>query len=101
MERRLTTILAANLAGYSRLMGEDEAGTLDALKTRRDYFVEPNIAEHEEGVVKLIRDGVLVEFPRVVEVVELAEGIQRRMAERAPAAGQFLAARDVLERRGM
>ncbi len=101
MERRLTAILAADVVGYSRLMGEDAAGTLDALEAHREDLVEPDIAEREERVVKLKGDGVLAEFPGVVEVVERAEGIQRRMAERAPPVERFRAARGVLERGGM
>ncbi len=101
MEPHLAAILAADMIGYSRLLGEYEAGTLDALKAHREDLVEPNIAEHEERVFKLMSDGALVEFPGVVEVVERAEGIQRRMAERAPPVERFRAARGVLERGGM
>ncbi len=101
MQRRLAAILTADVVGYSRLLGEEEAGTLDALKAHREDLVEPNIAEHEERVVKLMGDGVLAEFPGVVEIVERAEGIQRRMAERAPPVERFRAARGVLERGGM
>ncbi len=101
MQRRLAAILTADVVGYSRLLGEEEAGTLDALKAHREDLVEPNIAEHEERVFKLMGDGALAEFPGVVEVVERAEGIQRRMAERAPPVELFRAARGVLERGGM
>ena len=100
MERRLAAILEADVVGYSRLMGNDEMGTLEALKAHREDLVEPNIAEHEERVVKLMGDGVLAEFPGVVEVVERAEGIQR-MAERAPPVERFRVARGVLEQGGM
>ena len=101
MQRRLAAILTADVVGYSRLLGEEEAGTLDALKAHREDLVDPNIAEHEERVFKLMGDGALAEFPRVVEVVERAERIQRRMAERAPPVERFRAARGVLERGGM
>ncbi len=82
-------------------MGEDEARSLDALKAHCEDLVEPNIAEHEERVIRLMGDGVLAEFPRGVEVVERAERIQRRMAERAPPVERFRAARGVLEQGGM
>ncbi len=101
MPRRLAAILTADVVGYSRLLGEEEAGTLDALKAHREDLVDPNIAEHEERVFKLMGDGALAEFPRVVEVVERAERIQRRMAERAPPVARFRAARGVLEQGGM
>ena len=101
MERRLAAILAADVVGYSRLLGEYEASTLDTLTAHREDLVDPNIAEHEERVIRLMGDGVLAEFPRVVEVVERAERIQRRMAERAPPVERFRAARGVLERGGM
>ncbi len=101
MPRRLAAILTADVVGYSRLLGEEEAGTLDALKAHREDLVDPNIAEHEERVIRLMGDGVLAEFPGVVEVAERAEGIQRRMAERAPPVERFRAARGVLERGGM
>ena len=81
-ERRLTTILSADVAGYSRLMGEDEAGTLRALKTHRDELIAPKVAEHKGRIVKLMGDGALVEFPSVVEAVRCAVEIQRGMAGR-------------------
>ncbi len=59
--RKLAAILAADVVGYSRLMGEDDAGTLDALRTHREELIEPKIAEHEGRVVKLMGDGSLVE----------------------------------------
>ncbi len=54
MERRLAAILAADVVGYSRLMGEDEAGTLDALRAHREKLIEPKVAEHEGRIVKLM-----------------------------------------------
>jgi adenylate cyclase len=63
MERRLTAFLAADVVGYSRLMGLDEAGTLSALKTHRRETADGKIAEHQGRIVKLTRDGMLVEFP--------------------------------------
>ena len=82
MERRLTAILAADVVGYSRLMGLDEAGTLSALKTHRREMVDAKIAEHQGRIVKLTGDGMLVEFPSVVNAVACAADIQRRMRER-------------------
>src|SRR5215218_2409064 len=82
MERRLTAILAADVVGYSRLMGLDEAGTLSALKTHRREMADAKIAEHQGRIVKLTGDGMLVEFPSVVNAVACAAEIQRRMRER-------------------
>ncbi|MFQ5953656.1 MAG: alpha/beta fold hydrolase [Kiloniellales bacterium] len=80
--RKLTAILAADVVGYSRLMGVDEAGTLAALKAHRAQFIDPKIAEHHGRTVKLIGDGALVEFASVVDAVACAVDIQRGMAER-------------------
>ncbi|MEE9131467.1 MAG: adenylate/guanylate cyclase domain-containing protein, partial [Phycisphaerales bacterium] len=80
--RKLAAILAADVVGYSRLMGEDEAGTLATLKAHREELVEPKIAEHSGRVVKLMGDGLLAEFGSVVSAVQCAVEIQRAMAER-------------------
>jgi adenylate cyclase len=80
MERRLTAILAADVVGYSRLMGEDEVGTLARLKTCRRELVDPAIDEFHGRIVKLMGDGALVEFASVVDAVQCAAAIQRRMA---------------------
>jgi class 3 adenylate cyclase len=82
MERRLAAILAADVVGYSRLMGADEVGTLERLKALRDELVAPKIAAHKGRVVKLIGDGVLAEFPSVVEAVACAAAIQEGTSER-------------------
>ncbi len=82
MERRLAAILVADVVGYSRLMGADEAGTLATLKAHRAEFIDPKITEHKGRIVKLMGDGALVEFPSVVEAVQCAVEIQRGMAER-------------------
>jgi adenylate cyclase len=82
MERRLSAILAADVVGYSRLMGCNEVGTLTALNGRRSEVIEPRIAEHGGRVVKLTGDGLLAEFPSVVNAVECATSIQRAMRER-------------------
>ena len=75
--RRLAAILAADVVGYSRLMGADEAGTLAALKRHRETVFDPAVARHKGRVVKLIGDGTLVEFASVVDAVNCALAIQR------------------------
>jgi TolB-like protein/class 3 adenylate cyclase len=80
--RRLTAILAADVAGYSRLMGTDEEGTHERLKAHRRELVDPKIAEHHGRMVKTTGDGVLVEFPSVVDAVRCAVAVQRGMVER-------------------
>jgi adenylate cyclase len=82
LERRLTAILAADVVGYSRLMGQDEAGTLAALKELRAQVIDVKVAEHHGRTVKLIGDGMLAEFPSVVEAVACAAEIQRGMDRR-------------------
>ena len=82
MERRLAAILAADVVGFSRLMGEDEAGTLERLKSLRKELVQPNITARKGRVVKLMGDGLLAEFPSVVEAVHCAVDIQNGMNER-------------------
>ncbi len=82
VERRLAAILTADVAGYSRLMGRDEAGTLARLKTRRRELIDPEIAEHKGRIVKTTGDGILIEFPSVVEAVACALAVQRGMRER-------------------
>src|ERR1700680_4381317 len=81
-ERRLTAILAADVVGYSRLMGADEEGTLAALKAIRRELVDPRIVEHRGRIVKTTGDGLLVEFASVVDAVRCAVDVQREMAER-------------------
>ncbi len=75
--RRLAAILAADVVGYSRMMGADEDGTLAALKRHREAVFDPAVAEHKGRVVKLIGDGTLVEFASVVDAVKCALAIQR------------------------
>jgi TolB-like protein/class 3 adenylate cyclase len=82
VERRLAAILAADVAGYSRLMGADEEGTLAALKAIRREIGDPKIAEHRGRIVKTTGDGLLVEFGSVVDAVRCAVDVQREMAER-------------------
>ena len=82
VERRLAAILAADVAGYSRLMGVDEEGTLRQLKAHRKELVDPKITEHRGRIVKTTGDGMLVEFVSVVDAVRCAVDIQRGMVER-------------------
>jgi hypothetical protein len=82
VERRLAAILAADVAGYSRLMGIDEEGTLRQLKLHRKELVDPKITEHRGRIVKTTGDGMLVEFVSVVDAVRCAVDIQRGMADR-------------------
>ena len=80
--RRLAAILAADMAGYSRLMGADEEGTLERLKALRQELLDPKIAEHRGRIVKTTGDGLLIEFASVVDAVRCAVEVQRAMAER-------------------
>src|SRR5882762_9542631 len=80
--RRLTAILAADVAGYSRLMGADEEGTHERLKAHRRELVDPKIREHRGRIVKTTGDGMLVEFPSVVDAVRCAAELQRAMVDR-------------------
>jgi TolB-like protein/class 3 adenylate cyclase/tetratricopeptide (TPR) repeat protein len=82
VDRRLAAILAADIAGYSRLMGVDEEGTLRQLKAHRKELVDPKITEHRGRIVKTTGDGMLVEFVSVVDAVRCAVDIQRAMVER-------------------
>ena len=88
VERRLAAILAADVAGYSRLMGEDEEGTLAALKALRRELADPKIKEHRGRIVKVTGDGLLVEFASVVDAVRCAVEVQREMALRNAAIPQ-------------
>lgn len=80
MKRRLSAILAADMVGYSRLMAADEAGTLSRLRTLRAEVIDPAIATRDGRIVKTMGDGLLVEFASVVDGVEAALEIQRRIA---------------------
>jgi adenylate cyclase len=82
IERRLAAILAADIAGYSRLMGADEEGTLARLKAHRRELIDPKISEHRGRIVKTTGDGILIEFPSVIEAVSCAVDVQQGMAER-------------------
>ena len=81
-QRRLAAILAADIVGYSKLMGRDEAGTLEAVKKLRAEVIEPRISEHSGAPVQGHGRGFLVEFSSVVNAVACAMAIQRAMAER-------------------
>src|SRR5438105_13589233 len=80
--RRLAAILAADVAGYSRLIGADEEGTLERLRSIRAELIGPKIAEHRGRIVKTTGDGLLVEFTSVVDGLRCTTEIQKTMAER-------------------
>ena len=82
VERRLTTILATDVVGYSRLMGEDEAGTLATLKAHRRELIEPKAAQYHGRTIKLMGDGTLMEFASVVDAVAFAVEVQCAMRKR-------------------
>jgi len=82
VERRLAAILAADVAGYSRLIGLDEGGTLQAFKAIRAELFDPTIAAHNGHIVKTTGDGLLVEFSSVVDALRCASEVQAGMAER-------------------
>jgi class 3 adenylate cyclase len=87
VERRLTAILAADVAGYSRLVGEDEEGTLAQLKGHRRALVDPQIAKHRGRIVKTTGDGMLAEFASVVDALRCAvetSGVWRSAIPRSP-----------------
>ena len=88
VERRLAAILAGDVAGYSRLMGADEEGTLARLNAHRREFLEPKVAEYRGRIVKRTGDGVLIEFGSAVDAVRYAVEIQRGMAERNASTSQ-------------
>jgi adenylate cyclase len=82
VERRLAAILAADVAGYSRLIGADEEGTLGRLRTLRAEVIDPKITEHHGRIVKTTGDGLLIEFGSVVDALRCAGELQREMTER-------------------
>src|SRR5882757_2655497 len=86
--RRLAAVLAADVAGYSRLMGIDEEGTLERLKSHRRELLDPKIGEHRGRVVKTAGDGMLVEFQSIVDAVRCAVEVQRGMADREAGVGK-------------
>ena len=81
IERRLTAIMSADVVGYSRLMGKDDAGTLTAVKSLRKELFAPKVVEHHGRIVKLMGDGALVEFPSVVDAVKCAVAVQRALSD--------------------
>jgi class 3 adenylate cyclase len=90
VERRLAAVVAADIAGYSRLMGVDEVGTLEALKKLRREVVDPAITQYHGRIVKTTGDGMLVEFASAVDAVNYAVGVQAKMAERNADAAQAI-----------
>ena len=94
MDRKLTTIMAMDVVGYSRLMELDENGTLQRLKAVRSEIVEPAVARRAGRVIKLVGDGSLVEFASVVGALQCAVEVQRALAARnassmSPASSRF------------
>ena len=81
--RRLAAILAADVVGYSRLMGADEEGTLERLKALRSEIIDPNITKHRGRIVKTTGDGLLIEFASTVDAIRCAVAMQRSMAAAA------------------
>ncbi len=81
-QRKLTAILAADVVGYSRLVRANEVATLSALNALRKDIIDPKIAEHHGRIVKLMGDGILAEFPSVVDAVQTAAEVQWALAER-------------------
>ncbi len=81
MERRLAAIMATDVVGYSRLIRADEEGTLSALKALRADLIDPKIAEHNGRIVKLMGDGMLVEFASVVDAVHAAVETQQAVSD--------------------
>ena len=88
LQRRLAAILSADVVGYSRLIGLDEAGTLSRLNALRRELIDPTITAHSGRIVKLMGDGVLVEFASAVDAVTCAIEIQRRLRERIAAGSE-------------
>ena len=82
VERRLAAILAADIVGYSRLIEQDEAATLAAIKALREQAIDPLLAEHKGRIVKLMGDGAIVEFASVVDAVACAVAMQKAVADR-------------------
>ncbi len=82
VQRRLAAILAADVVGYSRLMGVDEEGTLARLKALRSELLHPKVSEYGGRIVKITGDGTLVEFPSAVDAVNHAIDVQRLMGQR-------------------
>src|SRR5260221_13705313 len=80
VERRLAAVLAADVAGYSRLMGADEEGTLARLKAVRKALVDPTVAAHRGRIVKTTGDGMLIEFASAVDAARCSVEVQRGMA---------------------
>ncbi len=82
MERKLSAILATDVVGYSRHMGEDEAGTLTAQKSHRAELIDPKAAQYKGRTVKLMGDGAIMEFESVVDAVAFAVEVQGAMRDR-------------------
>ena len=84
VQRKRAAILAADVVGYSRLMREDETGTLAQLKTLREEILYPKVSEYRGRVFKTTGDGTLIEFPSAVDAVQHAVDVQQAVAQRTP-----------------
>src|SRR3984957_10463010 len=93
VERRLAAVLAADVVGYSRLMGIDELGTLTALHEHQLQLIEPSIAAYKGRIVKTTGDGILIEFADAVDAVNCAMAVQSKMRERNDGAAQVISFR--------
>jgi class 3 adenylate cyclase len=82
IERRLAAILAADVVGYSRLMGADELGTFERIRAHREELFEPEIARHHGRIFKLMGDGLLAKFGSVVDAISCAVELRRSMLKR-------------------
>ena len=82
VERRLAAIMATDIVGYSHLVEQDEAGTLEAIRDLRHEVIDPLLAEHHGRIVKLMGDGAIIEFGSVVDAVACAVAVQKGVAER-------------------
>ena len=98
MERRLAAILVIDMVGYSRLMAADESGTIDRQKRHRETVVDPHIDRYKGRIVKTTGDGLLAEFPSVVDAVDCALAFQAKLAEEEEA---IPAERRILYRAGI
>ena len=101
-ERRLVAILAADVVGYSRMVGADEAGTLTRLRTLRREVIDPLFAEHGGRVFKTTGDGLLAEFPSTVQALRCAIEVQQRLRDaggRSRHGAQFKFGADIDDKR--
>jgi adenylate cyclase len=97
VQRRLAAIISADVVGYSKMMGQDEAGTLARLKSLRSEFLHPKIAEYGGRIVKTTGDGTLIEFSGTVDAVSHTIDVQRGMAERNAGVADYVCGESSLD----